>query len=66
MDKQEVVNLMKSSKSENEWDANCDKVKAACDGYPDFWYSNIVMSGLFNDVSSKWGGTDQIQIYYSG
>ena len=46
MSEQEVVALMKSSKSESEWNANCDKVKKACGGYPPFWYKAIVLSGL--------------------
>lgn len=29
MNKQEVLNLMTSSKNAAEWNANCDKVKAA-------------------------------------
>lgn len=46
MKKEEVVKLMKSSKSEKEWNENCDKVKKECNGYPDFWYVEIIMSGL--------------------
>lgn len=46
MTKQEVIDLMKSSKSKQEWNDNCDKVKKACNGYPDFWFVEIVMSGL--------------------
>lgn len=34
MNEQEVIALMKSSKSEAEWNANCDKVKKACGGLP--------------------------------
>jgi len=54
MKQQEVIDLMKSSKSEKEWNANCDKVKKICDGYPDFWYATIVMSGLVNEVKATW------------
>lgn len=50
MNKQEVVDLMKSSKSETEWNANCDKVKKTFGGYPDFWYTAIVLSGIAADV----------------
>lgn len=48
----DVVALMKSSKSESEWNANCDKVKAANNGYPSFWYTAIVLSGVMSVVSS--------------
>lgn len=62
MNRQEVVALMESSKSEDEWDANCDKVKRACGGYPDFWYSAIVLSGLTGRVTARWGDDDKIRI----
>ena len=46
MEKEQVLELMKSSKNEREWNDNCDKVKKACRGYPDFWYKEIVQSKL--------------------
>jgi hypothetical protein len=57
MEKSDVVSLMESSKSEREWNNNCDKVKDACNGYPDYWYREIVMSGLYDRVSSRFGGS---------
>ena len=33
----QVKQLMESSKSENEWNSNCDKIKKDNNGYPDFW-----------------------------
>lgn len=43
----EVVKLMKSSRTAQEWDANCDKVKAAFGGdYPEFWRELWVFHGL--------------------
>jgi ABC-type Fe3+ transport system substrate-binding protein len=42
MNEEEVVILMKSSKSSKEWDENCDKVKDACGGYPGFWFRVII------------------------
>ncbi len=62
MDKTEVTDLMSSSKSEAEWNANCNHVKAACGGYPDFWYSEIVQSGLMRRTAAKFGGTEEITI----
>lgn len=50
MNKNEVITLMKSSKNEEDWDKNCDKVKAACGGYPDFWYPEIIVSGLCDET----------------
>ncbi len=52
--KEGVAQLMKDSKSETEWNDNCNKVKAANGGYPDFWYSTIILSGLFHDCKATW------------
>jgi hypothetical protein len=42
-----VVVLMKSSATPTEWNANCDKVKAANGGnYPPFWFQAVVLSGI--------------------
>jgi len=54
MNKDEVVKLMESSKSEIEWNANADKVKKACNGYPDFWYKAIVISGIMATTQDSW------------
>ncbi len=52
MTQQEVVDLMKSSKTEHEWNENCDKVKAAFRGkYPEFWYGAIIQSGVLGSMS---------------
>lgn len=42
----DVVELMKSSKDKEEWNRNCDRVKSANGGYPSFWYSAIILSGV--------------------
>lgn len=52
MNREDVKNLMRSSKTENEWNENCDKVKKEFNGYPDFWYMDIIMSGLLNETKS--------------
>jgi hypothetical protein len=62
MTEQEVVTLMKSSNTAQEWDANCGKVKHACGGYPSFWWPTIIVSGLGDQVAAKWGGDMQIRI----
>jgi len=54
MQEREVVELMESSTSEQEWNANCDKVKKACNGYPDFWYRAIIASDVLSITSSTW------------
>ncbi len=55
MSREEVVALMESSASEDEWNRNCDKVQAAFDNdYPEFWYAAIVLSGLLSLTQSRW------------
>lgn len=50
-----VKALMSSSKNESQWNENCDKVKAANDNkYPDFWYAQIISSGLINTAKASW------------
>jgi len=66
MDEAEVVALMESSNSPQEWDANCDKVKAACNGYPSFWYGAVIMSGVHNRTRAKWGDTGPAMKIYVG
>ena len=54
MTQQQVTDLMNSATSENDWNDKCDQVKEACGGYPSFWYSAIILSGLAAKVSAKW------------
>ena len=55
MTKEEVIKLMKDSKSEIDWNKNCDAVKKAFDGnYPNFWYSEIISSGLLAETQAGW------------
>lgn len=62
MTREEVKLLMESSNSEQEWNTNCDKVKKAFNGYPDFWFADIIMSGLCGQVSARFGKDDRIHI----
>ena len=49
-----VKKLMLSSRTPDEWDNNCDKVKAANNGYPDFWFSTIIIGGILHQVQQTW------------
>ena len=62
MNQAEVVSLMAGSRSEAEWNANVEKVKAACGGYPEFWYLAIVESGLAYWTSARFGARADIEI----
>jgi len=52
MQQQDVIDLMLSSKSEVEWNANCDKVKAEFGGYPGFWFQAIILGGILGQSQS--------------
>jgi hypothetical protein len=58
----EVIELMETSQTEQEWNENCDIVKAAFGGYPSFWWQEIKLSGLMARVTARWGSDDQIHI----
>ena len=47
MTEQEVIALMEGSKTEEEWNTNCDIVKETFGGnYPGFWFVAINVSGI--------------------
>ena len=49
-----VVALMRSSKSEKEWNENSEKVRAANQGYPDFWFDAIIKPGVIGQTRKNW------------
>ena len=57
MTKQEVLDLMKTSKTIEDWNMNCDKVKEAYNRYPDFWYNEVIRSGLMDQILGQ-GSSD--------
>jgi hypothetical protein len=62
MNEREVVLLMASSKSTDEWNTNAEIVKAAFDGYPEFWYEAILASGVAIRTLAKFGESDELKI----
>lgn len=51
MVKEELISLMESSKDYTEWNANCAIVKKAHEGqYPEYWFEEIILSGLCDRV----------------
>lgn len=64
MTKEEVVKLMSSSQTEQEWNNNCDLVKKKCGGYPAFWYETIVMGGILRRTAARWNSDGQIKVSY--
>jgi hypothetical protein len=62
MTEQEVVDLMASSRSDDEWNDNADKVKKACKGYPSFWFNAVIKSGVAARTIEKFGGSPAMKV----
>jgi hypothetical protein len=63
MQENEVVDLMASSTSAQDWDDKCLQVKKAFAGnYPPFWYKAILATGLAERTLNKFGETAEITI----
>lgn len=54
MSRGEVIDFMSQEISENDWNTRCDEVKRRCNGYPAFWYSSIVQSGMMSKTEARW------------
>lgn len=56
MTKEEVIALMESSKTKQEWKDNCLKVKLANEGhYPAYWYETFLATGLADKIIKATG-----------
>jgi hypothetical protein len=61
----EILKKLGDTNSEKEWDAVCDEVKAGVKSktlegpysgdYPQWWFHQVVMSGLMARTQAKWG-----------
>lgn len=59
----EEIQELESSKSADEWNAACDRMKAKRMGvYPDDWWEKVKMSGMMDRVSAKFGASSEIKI----
>lgn len=59
---QGVTDYMAQARTETDWNARCDDVKRANNGYPLFWYRAIVLSGLAHKTAVNWGGNADITL----
>jgi len=53
-EEQELFDFMLQSHSEQEWNDNCDTIKRKFNGYPDYWYSTCIVSGLLGSLQIEW------------
>lgn len=49
---EQLINLMKSCKNEQEWNDNWDRIR--CTPARKYWWSAIMMSGLAHQIQSSW------------
>ena len=59
---QDVVEYMSLARSEHDWNARCDAVKEANNGYPQFWFVAIVPSGVAGKTAANFGGSAELNI----
>lgn len=49
----EELKALADSKSEEEWNRNCDLIKKNHGGYPSDWYSKVIATGLVVKTKMK-------------
>lgn len=55
MSEEDVVNLMLSAKSPDQWNEYADLVKSQFgNAYPDFWFRAVILSGVHASTQRKW------------
>jgi hypothetical protein len=48
---------LRSSQSQDEWNAICDEVKSSRGGqYPHEWYAKVIASGVVDQATARFGG----------
>jgi hypothetical protein len=63
MTKEEVLALLESVQSAAEWFAACYKVKEAHGwGYPSYWFSDVLRSGLADRILGRFGQDTTLRI----
>lgn len=50
---EELLDKLRNTKSESEWNALCDEIKKN-GGYPADWFAKVVLSGLMHKTSQNW------------
>ncbi len=59
----EELAMLRACQSDKDWNAACDAVKAARNGaYPEDWWARVKMSGLMDEVLSRFGRSSEISV----
>ncbi len=60
----EELQLLETSKSEDDWNSACDRIKEARNGnYPPDWWTRVKMSGMMDRILNKFGADSEIHLY---
>lgn len=63
MDKKEVMELLESVQTYKQWADACDKIKRAHGyGYPDYWFKDVLQSGMADRILGRFGESTQMRI----
>jgi hypothetical protein len=62
MTKEEVLALLEKCQSRKDWGMACDFIKMSCDGYPDFWWEEVIQSGVGDRIAARWGSDMRIRV----
>jgi len=49
-----VAEFLKTSTNEADYAKKVDEIKKCNNGYPDFWYETVVLSGLSSRIRFDW------------
>ncbi len=61
---EQEIALLKSCKSEQDWNNACDTIKKARKGaYPPDWWPKVKMSGLMDEILARFGRDSEIRIH---
>ncbi len=49
-----VTEHMRAATSATDWEARACNVQNANDGYPEFWWATIILSGVLGNTERSW------------
>jgi hypothetical protein len=65
----EHMTMLEACQTDQDWANACDQIKAespsGCE-YPSDWWKRVKQSGLMARVMSRWNGSSELTVVYSG
>ena len=63
MTKDEVIDLLEKCQSSEDWRIACRIIKEEHEnGYPDFWWKEVILSGVGDRIAARWGSDMQLHV----